>query len=365
MKMIVNGLQAEFNMPMAPKGDGTHGLPPYNRQKVFVVDEYPACPTNWEHGSSKASSYFAALRPGAHMWFDFNMNANYSHHIAIVCSIQGINPVTGQRTKVLRLEQYKDKCPTHDIKFKQDRFCEKCGYKWPAQNYLTTANMPLGHFWIDGFRAEDGTVRGFLISEEQIEGIAAQMIGEDRVWAVGIAYYLSKEPWARPVPTSFLRSQSIGLSDSLTKGGSAEIYTADSIMDMDTSFSYGASGSSGSKGLSGPGGSSAGGGGTISSSGFSAAPRKMRSTSKRATYSSSDIKQVDTKKLEIAAGAKISQELNYPDPNDLDFYQDEPIGINYMNFTDLESVKKILKAGKRDLTQGGEGFLAPLKTGNK
>jgi hypothetical protein len=204
--MNVNGLKCAFHMPAAllPKfkknPDGSNGdelvqnLPKGSPRFAFPVDEYPACPTSWMNGSAKASSYWLPARPGCGMWLDFNYNYEHSHHVAVVVSIQGVNPITGQQTKALRLEQYRDKCPVHDLPFGQDRFCEQCGYKWDAQNYISNNNTPRGLFWMDGFRGEDGVVRQYLFTEETCKGVASNIIGEDRVFAIGIAFYLSKEP---------------------------------------------------------------------------------------------------------------------------------------------------------------------------
>lgn len=73
---------------------------------------------------------------------------------------------------------------------------------------------------------------------------------------------------------------------------------------------------------------------------------------------------VETKKLEIGAGAKINQELSYPDSNSLDYYEDEPAGMIYVNYCSVEDCNKIIESGKKDLTKGGEGFLAELNKGN-
>jgi len=64
--MKVNDLKAAFHMPEAltPKinketgEEKVQGLPPAAPRFVFPVEEYSACPSNWMHGSSKASSYW-------------------------------------------------------------------------------------------------------------------------------------------------------------------------------------------------------------------------------------------------------------------------------------------------------------------
>lgn len=369
--LAINGLYADINTPPAPEGEKLHGLPPYCPQVVHKVDEYQACPSNWMHGSDKASSYFLGLEPGRHLWLDFNSNWQHAHHVAIVLSIQGINPITGQQTKELRLEQYVNNCPLHDEKFGQDRFCEKCGYKWPAQNYLTTTSTPMGQLWIDGFRAEAGVIRGFLITEEAIRGVATQLLGEDRVWAIGAAFYLSKE--AKPVP----QYQPAAWSGILKSASFNQLAT------------YGNHQAKARK-RGGPSGSSAGymvgamgmGASYSMKSGPSEhslscnAPRDMNEglvSSDMMDYESDGVmmassgepvQEVEVSKLEIGAGAKITQELSYPDTHELSFYQDEPAGLIYINYCTPKDLQRILKAGKKDLTLKGEGFLAGLKTGN-
>jgi len=135
------------------------GLPPYAARSAFPVDEYPAAPDSWMHGSASESSYFVPIVPEHGMWLDFNTNYVHTHHIAIVPSIQGINPITGLKSDPIRLEQYKNMCPKHQAEFRQDRYCNDCNFKWPAQNYLNTVSTPHGKLWLDGFRAEDGVVR--------------------------------------------------------------------------------------------------------------------------------------------------------------------------------------------------------------
>jgi len=127
-------------------------LPMCNPVESYVVDEYPACPQMWVNGSSLASSYFLPVEEGRGLWLDFNGCWDSEYDVAIVVSVQGVNPLTGQKTDELRLEQYKDKCPIHNVSFKQDRFCPECKFKWSAQNYITTTSTPEGYLWIDGFR---------------------------------------------------------------------------------------------------------------------------------------------------------------------------------------------------------------------
>lgn len=203
--MEVDGLRCELNMPDALKsksdsnGEMTWNLPPYNRVMAYKVDEFPACPSSWIHGSTKAGSYFMGIEEGKGMWLDFNGCSNDEHDVAVLISIQGVNPISGQKQDKMRLEQYKNKCPVHDVEFQQDRYCEECGYKWPAQNYMTTTTTPQGLFWLDGFRSEDGKVRQYLFTEDEVKGIAHQVIGkEDKCYAIGVAFFRSKDKKPKP-----------------------------------------------------------------------------------------------------------------------------------------------------------------------
>jgi hypothetical protein len=46
----------------------------------------------------------------------------------------------------------------------------------------------------------------------------------------------------------------------------------------------------------------------------------------------------------------------------MEYWQDEPFAMLYINYADEESVKKILAAGKRK--EVAEGFLAGVPVGN-
>ena len=348
--MEVNGLYARINTPAALVGEGLNALPPHCPRPAYAVDEYPACPENWMHGSAKASSYFVPVTVNRGMWFDFTMNASHRYDIAIVVSVQGVNPVTGKKVVELNLEQYHENCPVHKTPFLQERFCLECGYKWPAQNYIaTTTGQTL---WIDGFRNEKGEVRQYILTEEVARGIAAQVIGSDRVWAIGFAFYLSKEPRA-----AYVRPQGFG-------------YNSTSVTD----FGCGVFGFSGPTGPTGAAGAQGAMGDTpkammnvntvkccsmpISvSKGGSSMSRMMRSA-KRASAVQPITKQ---KTLEIGAGARIDQEVGV-DANPIDYWQAEPTGLIYVSYCDEETAHKIILAGKRQDKK--DGSLAGLKVGN-
>jgi len=355
-EMAVNGLYTTLNMPPAleQRFDGAGNeralpLPPYNPRAAFVVDEYLACPKNWMHSAPGEASYFVPVLSEHGLWLDFNKNVRHSHYVSVAISVQGVNAITGEKTNGFGLEQYREMCPKHKAQFGHERFCEACGYQWDAQNYMSSNAQPRGFFWIDGFRAKDGVVRQFVFTEEEMRGIAKQLIGADRVFAIGIAFYLSKLP--KPVsPVVHLRalgsmesdemdmvfeeSGCLGalLSDEISAEASCLSLECDEVMlsdDEEGEVNVG-------RGDEHP----------LAFDGLSSARSKP-----------------SAKKLEIGAGAKIDQKIHM-DNESLDFWQEKPAGIIYINYTNEESARKIIASGRRDLTAQGEGFMKNLVVGH-
>jgi hypothetical protein len=386
--MMVNDMSATFHMPKALKSENVggkekvHSLPPFAPRKAFKVDEYE-CPPNWMHGSGLASSYFVPIEAEYGMWLDFNQNRHHKHHVAVLLSIQGVNPVDGQSMveidQKISLKQYREKCPKHDIEFGQDRFCKECGYKWVPQNYLCTTGTPSGYLWLDGFLASDGVVRQYYFTEEEAKGVAHQIVGaEKKVYSIGIAFYLSKEPKPEPVRSTVNMLQSLNNQMWTKKSyngdmpiGSAEPnwnHYCDSPEHL-CSFDAGSP-----KMLSAAPKSA--GGQHVNSRGIrlrsaSGHHIKLRDTNdfielqsvrdEDADMEDTDM-EVSEKSLDIAAGAKIDQKV-YADPENLDFWQDTPVGVLYVNYVLSKKAQAILKKGKKDLTKNGEGFLAGLAVG--
>jgi hypothetical protein len=73
---------------------------------------------------------------------------------------------------------------------------------------------------------------------------------------------------------------------------------------------------------------------------------------------------IEVTKLEIAAGAKIRQDV-YPDPEKLSFWQKEAAGVLYINYVPSEEAWKIIQAGKTDMTANGEGFMKGMQVGHQ
>lgn len=377
-EMSVNGYKATLHLPKAVRRvinpDGTEAiaaLPPGAPRPAFVVDEYPACPTGWMHGSGNASSYFIPIEAEHGMWLDFNANVYNTHHVALVISVQGINPVTGLKADPIRLEQYRNNCPIHNVAFTQDRFCAECKRKWPAQNYIATTGTPNGYLWLDGFMTEEGVVRQWFFTEEEAKGVAAQLIKQERVHAIGIAIYRSKAP-KPPVTRQILRGSYSLYSGDITIGcagaswnklssPSYECQNLASVEQFSMGCNDGAFINNSTSGLE----KEIKTGGPIPTTPHKAShlnsklilgSRKTRGLNRE----SAEIEK-NAKKIEVGAGARINQTI-YQDPENLDFWEETPVGFIYINYCQNEDAKKILAAGRRE--DKTEGFLDGLKLSN-
>lgn len=327
--MTIAGLTCAFHMPNARHqqfrqvGEGREeieqSLPESAVQTVYNVDEYPACPEDWMRGSPTSASYFVAVQPEKGMWLDFNQNqSGHAYHVATLISVQGINPLTVHRTEGTRLEQYRTSCPVHNEPFEAERFCRPCNYKWNGQNYLASNATPQGYFWLDGFRAADGKVRQYVFTLEAMRGVAAQVIGDTRVYAIGVSFFLSKGP--KPIYEQTLRRQHYDTLGPM-KGGDDYYYSHRSA-----------------------------------ALGSSESTRVRDAVRTRGTARASE-------QIEVAAGARIHQHV-YDDPESMDFWQDHPTGTIYVNYTDTATCDAILASGKNSRDNYGEGPLGGLRVGN-
>ncbi len=382
---VKQDLKCIFNMPkqLSSQFNGDqeefHSLPPYSPVDICPVDEYEACPTNWMHGSDVASSYFVGVKENHGMWLDFNECFYHTHDVAIVISVQGINPITGQKMvakKALKLEQYHKKCPIHKINFKQDRYCDKCGFKWPGQNYLATTGTPEMMLWLDGFRTPEGTVRQYIFTEDKMRGVASQLIGEERVFAIGIAYYLSKNKKLyvsqRPEKREYQDNYGSFLNNinkiehsclsTFDVSSDDQIYLDNSKMDLsyDSVAAFG-----GSLDNTNIGSNINASVGKASNKNFGVAETQktgspMASSILRGQMTGSIKPITPVKKLEIGAGALIQQRV-YDDPKILTYWEEKPAGMIYINYCDEKTKKKILDAGRR--ADKKDGFMKDIKIG--
>lgn len=300
------------------------GLPPSAQRLAYLVDDLPTCPENWMRSSRDSTSYLVPVQNGRGLWLDFNGNAQHSHDVAVLISVQKLNPVIGRMVDGMVLEQYGSEdrrtsvgphrfiaeCPKHGVLFGHDRLCERCGYKWPGQNYLATTGTRPGELWLDGFRAEDGAIRQFVFTEETMRGVAAQIIGEERVFALGVSFFLSRNK--KPAPVYQYRGYSdYGVQ---TLGGGFLGGGLESFGGGTRSYQ--------------PKGVAMGGGST----------REVRN-------------------LEVGKGARVKQSV-YPDPKDLSYWQESSSGTIYINYLSEDQAAEILRTSRPPQS---DGFLDGLK----
>jgi len=434
-RVEIGGLRLGVNLPPVIKqqfdaqgNEIMQGLPPYCPVECGVVDEYQQAPDTWMRGSAKSGSFFFPTAEGRGLWLDFNPNVDHKHHVAVVISIQGVNAVTGQKLVGFapRLERYDSKCPIHDIEFGHDRFCEKCGYKWPSQNYIANTGTPQGLFWLDGFRNQNGQVRQFVFTPEEMKrGVAQNLIGNERVFAIGVAFFLSKEPrkevnlrnilrfaddeskpsdlhyhsskllhtytsphWACPNSGSTLAPTTV--THSVLNDGH-EVTCLNASNNPQQNHVFAASCAAGMAAMDEPeelvaveppstdvvGSNEA----MLKTTPAERLARKKSPMEMGKMYSKGPSVERTRKfserhcevydspkpkkpvKLEVGAGARIDQQV-FPDPEPLEFWRDEPEVVIYLNYADEATVKAILGGGRIDMTKGGEGYLAGLPVGD-
>jgi len=360
-----------FNMPGALKAlmsggqEIAHGLPQHRRRRAYLVDKYPACPKSWDRSTGNMASYFVPIVNGSGMWLDFNETLKYAgNHVAVVISVQGVNPLTGLECTDMQLEQYTECCPTHKTKFGPDRLCTTCNFRWPKQNYIATTGTPDGLFWLDGFRAPDGVIRQYLLTTEKARGVANAIMGEKRVFAIGLAFFLSKEP--RPKPQPRRKSDGVTLNWCGPIGGGLKSYE-DAPIGSDggcddtvyyTSTMNSTLGDAGSKGLiSGAKGLP----GMKGEHGFDG-PIASASAPMARRFAIGG-QSVNVQKVEVAAGAQVRQ-IIYDDPFTLDYWVTSPESVILVNYALEVDVEEILKGGEIDVSGSPEGFLQKIPVGN-
>jgi hypothetical protein len=180
--MEINGYFASIMRAEKQEKDSS-GLPVGVPIPLMPVDYLKNRPNFWVGGQG---SYVCPIESDWALWFNWMMN---DHNISILTSIKGMNPITGNRINGYELEQYKQKCPIHDIEFKHGKFCTECNFKWPDQNYITDPDP----YYLDGFRTADGSVRQFYFTEDMAKSVPELVIGkEDTVPAFGFCFYTLK-----------------------------------------------------------------------------------------------------------------------------------------------------------------------------
>lgn len=189
-----SGYKARIMEAELLKGKHRHGLPPGMAIDCIPLACLPGCPENWVRQNG---SYVVPVKADKGLWFDWTLNDEFT--TAVIPSVKGMNPITGMKIESLAMEQYRDKCPIHDVSLTHGNFCEKCGFNFPHQNYVHGVGQKL---WLDGFIQPDGTVRQFYFTEDELRDVASHVIGkENTVPAFGFAFYRYMKEVVRPVET--------------------------------------------------------------------------------------------------------------------------------------------------------------------
>jgi len=376
--MEYKGFSAVIQKAERLVGDYVHGLPPGKPINVYPVDAFEKPLGNWVKG---AGNYVVPVESDWGLWFDWTMN-DYLN-TAILPTVKGMNPITGQRTNGFALERYEEKCPVHKIKFKDGLFCEKCNFKWPKQNYVASPNT----LWWDGFRTSDGKVRQFFFTEDLLKSIPEQVIGkEDTVPAFGFAFYQTKV--RREWPKQKGSRTGIGVTGPMGSKGSIGqnywfhpmagtgkpapgIYTCQ----IDNDTIVGANSvqvDSGEITLSNNGSSASFDNDSVKCMYINSSGNISLGTSNPTTKLKLDgdgfLRTVKTKKqvknaeVGVGAGAEIAQGLEI-DSLKLSDWQDKPSSVMRLYFVFTDQFKSIADKGMKDLTGEKEGYLAGLKTG--
>lgn len=349
-------------------GDHVFGLPPGRPLDVYYADQFEKWPQTWCKGNGV---FLVPVKPNKGLWLDWTMNQ--ANNTAILPTVKGCNPITGQQTSGFHLERYESKCPKHGCDFMAERFCPECNYKWPFGNYVAAPNT----LWIDGFVNEkDGTVRQFFFTEDELRDVATAFIGRENVIpAFGFAFYRPKQPRENPQPmrgslsynyvynvTEFPKiyygsSTLLGekfTGDSLSSSSSHNImYSCDSacasaasdiVADGDVSYT-----SSNMK--------------VKRSRGFSKTLKSMVPVADMGIDGFADLeRKLEVKEVSLGAGAKVNQKM-INDPYPLDSWKDTPDAVMTIYFVFQEKFEELKVGGFRTFEGEAEGMLAKTPVG--
>lgn len=357
-----------------------HTLPPGEPVPVFPVDALPGCPEDHLRGPG---NFVCPVHPDWGLWFDWTLNDRLN--TAVLPSVKGMNPVTGQKLEGLALERYVEKCPVHETPFLTGNLCEKCGYKWPPQSYICSPNT----LWWDGFRQPDGTVRQFFFTAEEERDVASAVIGKkNTVPAFGFAFFepktrreeevrtkgggfyaspptspvfgwggmksfspggqqvnsIKKAMYRKKLHSSDVHYQGLVPQDNMivNQPDECELQSLSCEVDSSIQSTYCCNSPE------------------VGSSGFEAAPIVMAAPEEPPMRF---LRSVDLdRSVSVGAGAEIRQEL-LPDTLKVSEWKDEAAGIIRLYFVFEPEFKRILKKGIRDLSGSSEGYLKGVKVG--
>jgi hypothetical protein len=355
-------------------GDSVHGLPPGSPLSVYPMDVFVKIPGNWMKGPGV---FLVPVKPNKGLWFNWTMNS--AINTAVIPTVKGCNPITGLQTTGFHLEKYETKCPKHNCDFLAERFCPECNYNWPDRNYQSMSPS-----WWDGFRADDGTVRQFFFSEDELRDIATGLIGkENTVPAFGFAFYSPKE--RRPEVQATFNSTMIypyanawGVSETYdysqkslngylkTHDAPSAIYSC-SVNNVDSSnapVACAADPCAGGASVDSVSEEKTAGtlkmklrSSTSDGSGGRSANLLSAAQSPRGSCDRSFSANVPVKEVSVGAGSRISQSLNV-DPYSIDSWRDTPDSVMTIYFVFQEKFNEIIAGGLKDLEGSKEGMLS-------
>jgi hypothetical protein len=218
-------------------------------------------------------------------------------------------------------------------------------------------------------------------------GVASNILKEERVFAIGISFFLSVNP--KPIVNTDIRDSGYvwnNLNDSIdkmpkyleyyttccnnsSKGDNSNVnnislssltnnkYPLDLISEDKYCMCCEISST-----IPGASAASASSVKFQGSTNINTINRKLKSA--KLSKSLNHNKEVKVKKMEVGAGANIKQSI-FDDPEPLEFWRKEPEAIICINYCDEESTKKILDSGKIDMEGDPESFLKDIPKGNK
>jgi len=360
----INGFHAAI-MRAEKKEKDNDGLPTGIPIPIMPVDYLKEHPKNWVPGEG---SYVIPVHPEWGLWFNWTMND--PARTAVLASVKGLNPITGERVSGYGIKKIEDKCPIHDEKFKQGHFCEKCNYKWPAQNYVSDPTP----MYMDGFRQPDGTVRQFYFTEEMSKSIPELVIGkEDTVPAFGFCFYRPMEAITYPEPgnrykNEFPKSNNIFNSyrefwdfggthersiPATYKCSLGEVKTSNSSSEVSAFYSSseptrGKIAKTRSKSM-----------GILRS--MEASLDAIGEVNNE--YNSGDLMcPPPSKEVGVGAGAKIDQEIKN-DTRDVTYWKEKPSAVIRLYFVFQDEFSYYVSKGLRNIEGDKEGYLSGLPVG--
>jgi hypothetical protein len=374
--MAVDGCYASIMRAEKKAENNDRSLPPGLPIPVLPVDYLKERPEHWIGGEG---SYVCPVDSDWALWFNWSMNN--TSETAVLCSVKGMNPLTGQRLSSYDLQDFRKECPIHNVPFSTGKLCSKCGFKWPDQNFISSPD-PL---YIDGYCMPDGDVRQFYFTEEMAKSIPEKVIGkDDTVPAFGFCFYKLKNcrtdyengvsyrdefpsyPYQYSYPGShkvkgiyedFSEAKTFFSSSSLDHSFNSALYEDErSSETRERSISF--SNTSDYMNVVNE---------AIVKNGFASLHPKMRSFSKSKEPVASESFEVKNRigtEVGLGAGARIKQRFGKA-KHPVSDWEKEPTGVVRLYFVFQEEFERYAAAGLKDLEGSREGYLDGLPVGGE